>query len=93
VNVSGQLDWQLKVDNCLDFLDIESSCGQISRQHVLIFSLLEIEKSLDSLSLTQITVQLTSVQSQQSQNYGDSMALLFGLEEHDDFLSVHLRQD
>jgi hypothetical protein len=62
VNVSGKLNWQFKVDNGFDFFDIKSSGSQICGQHVLMFSLFEIEKSLNPLSLAEVSVQLTGAQ-------------------------------
>ncbi len=62
VNVSGKLNWQFKVDNGFDFFDIKSSGSKICGQHVLVLSLFEIEKSLNPLSLAEVSVQFTGAQ-------------------------------
>lgn len=49
-------------------------------------------KSLNSLSLTQITMQLASLQTQKTHDDCHSMTLFFGLEEHNNFSLIKMSQ-
>lgn len=93
MDVLGEFFRKFVIDNCLYLFDVQSSCCEVSCQEVLILVFLEIKECLNTLCLTEVSMQFAGFQSQQTKNDGHPVTLSFGLEEHDHSFLVQIFED
>ena len=91
MDITSQLRRQFKVDNSFHLFYVQTSGGQICCHHVIEFALLKLQKSLQSLRLTKIAMQFTSINAQQPKYNGHPMALFFSFEENNSFFFVNIQ--
>ena len=93
MNVSSNLCWKFIVYHTFYFFNIQSSWCQICCQKIIKFSLLKLYECLNSLGLTQVSMQFTGLKSQQIQDNCHPMTLFFCFEKDDHFFTVEIQQN